>query len=219
VRKEFGKIIMNLMLKPPEIRPLNREDYEQGKKIIRAYLPDQMEAYSTWYGKYGSYYLGCFLSTADGGAIPTEERLIGLAFGLPLGEMDPLQNEYFLLDGLAIKKEFRNLGYGSVLMDAWEERVFSSQPLTKISLGTEGERAVRFYRRRGYIPSGYLAFPDRSCFDKDRFESHRSFRRYREKKGMIFLYLNGENFDQNEKQELKEALNLSELVILMEKEA
>jgi GNAT superfamily N-acetyltransferase len=190
-----------------EIAQLALEYFSTGCEIISRYLPDQIDTYRRYYQKYSAYYLGCFLNG----------KLVGLCFGLPLWEMDPEQDEHFLLDGIALCEEYRNLGYGTKLLKEWEKQAFSHQPLKKICLGTTGVNARRFYDCNGYTPYGYLAFKDKEGFDEAVYTGHLFYRRCRVCGGTVLLYFNGVSYNEHEEQTFKGELNLVDVVVLYEK--
>lgn len=189
-----------------KIRILSPENLLEGRKIIRQFLPDQIEPYEKYYKKYSYYYLGCFL----------DNRLIGLSFGLPLWEMDLKQDQHFLLDGIAVLEEFRSLGYGSKLLKEWERIVFSTQALKKIGLGTEGEKACRFYECNGYHRYGYLSFKGVDDFDESNYLDHPLYLRSRIDGDTVIIYLKGLNYNEEEEQKNRSELNLDDLVFLYE---
>lgn len=190
----------------PVIKLMNRKDIDTGLSIIKKFLPDQESPYLKYYDQYKDYYLGCFI----------EDKLIGLIFGLPLWEMDPMQDQHFLIDGIAFLDEYRSFGYGSTLIKEFEDRVFSSQDLPRIGLGTMG-RAENFYQKNGYSLYGYISFLNPSEFDESDFVRHPLYQRYRIEGDNCIIYLGANTPDDECRKRLLKELPIDELVPLYEK--
>ncbi len=77
-------------------------------------------------------------------------RIVEILFAPIMRIVDSIADGYFYLQGIAVDKELRGDGVGSVLMDFVEERA-RARGSTRLSLdvSARNEGACRFYERRG----------------------------------------------------------------------
>lgn len=105
-----------------------------------------------------------------------EEKVIGAAFGWPRRWADP-EDESFTLDGIAVRVEYQNKGFGKQLLTAFESAA-ARYGAPCVSVGSAGGYVERFYIENGYVPKQYKVWDDEGPVVEKVFESMEDYASY-----------------------------------------
>jgi GNAT superfamily N-acetyltransferase len=120
------------------------------------------------------------------------------------------------LQGIAIQSDYAGQGYGSQLLNRFEEQV-RQRGGRMVSLGSAAGYVEHFYLKNGYVPVEYLVRIPRDDLRADYQTQGYEILRERWAGDEKFLKIRAAGYDPGFKAELKQAFNAHEVVYIFEK--
>lgn len=114
-------------------------------------------------------------------------EVVGVCFGWARG-LDAFGDESFVLDGIAVKSDFRKKGYGKILLDAFEKAA-AEYGYSLISVGSAGGYVEKFYMNCGFIPKEYKVWENGSSKVEKTFLSAADYFSYKRKNADGFVVM------------------------------
>lgn len=129
-----------------KIGVIDQNTFSGFQKMVREYLPDtQEDELLSYFEKFPWSYCGLF----------DENNLIGVIFGWENPAL--MQEELFVLQGIAIDWDHKANGLGGILLKHWEKKA-SDHGYRTIGVGSADGYVEGFYLKNGYLPKQYKAF-------------------------------------------------------------
>lgn len=198
------------MSQPILCQPIPLVDQPAAFAIHQEYLDSEqsLAEFSILYQKYPSLYVGCYRAG----------ELIGICYGYPFTEKRPEAKGVMVLEGIAVKYAYWNLGYGSQLLHFFENQVKAFPGYTKISVGSAANlETENFYLKNGFTPI-QLCIKVTAAHLPANFDAlGYTFVAQRPLPGGVSLYLATTKRDKQEQAHLKATFNAEEVIFILEK--
>lgn len=123
-------------------------------------------------------------------ALEHNDEVIGVCFGWAR-KLDAPEDRSFVLDGIAVRQDFRKKGYGKILLDAFEKAAMG-YGYSLISVGSAGGYVEKFYMNCGFIPKEYKVWENGSPKVEKTFSSAADYFSYKRKNADGFVVMEKE---------------------------
>ncbi|MGN0666132.1 MAG: GNAT family N-acetyltransferase [Huintestinicola sp.] len=157
---------------------LNKVIEQSFYKLVAEYLPGSDHIKMR---EYAEQFPNLFIAVMLG------SEIIGVAYGWHRKIEHP-DDDSFVLDGIAVKNDYRRKGYGRQLLSAFEKAAVSYGAST-ISIGSAGGYVEKFYISCGYMPKEYKIRDNSSTIIEKTFENLQDYNTYKRKNDDGFIVM------------------------------
>lgn len=137
--KEFvAELRKARMLSDICLRTISEQEFDKADELLVKYLytkkrPRSYDFLKDQFRQFPQFFIGLFVG----------DELVGVIQGFP-------REDYLLISEIALKPQFRNKGFGRLLLIEFERRA-KTEKYQKICVGAE-DKAIGFYKKAGYKP-------------------------------------------------------------------
>ncbi len=191
-----------------ETRCLRDGDMARAYALKCEYL-DAMELapWSARRAKYPELFCGCSL----------QGELIGVCYGWPFREDRPGAPDKLVLQGIAVISDYNGRGYGSRLLQFWEQQALRSGRWT-VGVGSAGGYVDRFYLKNGYRPVQYMIGLPAESRPPAALRERYGAGGERVEHGRRLLYVDIREFDEDLRRRLLADFAADQVIAIMEKQ-